>query len=721
MRDDTGTKEELLHEIAILRERIAGLERIDRLRGSMIRMASFPLINPNPVIEVNSQGTITFFNRAAQDLLKKLGMSKSDVAIFVPEKIGMIFRNPDKNTAQLTEEVTIGDLTFSESISFSPEYDAACIYVHDITRYKRAEHRTQKLVSVIRRDRDRLSTLINSIQDEVWFANTRKKFTMANPVARREFGLDTNGLPVHVRDLTVSMEVFDADGNPRPLDRSPALRALAGETIRNEIEIIRSSQGQTRYREVSSAPVRDSSNKIVGSVSVVRDITERKNIEEALRSAHEELELRVKERTKQLQNAYQSLKTEIEERKILEERLRQSQKMEAIGTLAGGIAHDFNNILAGIIGFSEMVEEDLPEGSSLRGYMKNVLKASFRGRDLVKQILTFSRKAEHSRHILAVAPVIEDTVKLLRSSLPSTLELIFDPGSLNDRIHASAVELQQIVLNLVTNAARAIGDKGGIIHISLSDVHLEPDSPVIDSESRSGNYLQLTVKDTGEGISAHVMLRIFEPFFTTRGLGEGTGMGLAVVYGIVKGLGGTITVESEEGAGSTFCVYLPHGEKCVEPVAPTPATIAGGTERILFVDDEELLVQVNRDILEKLGYRVTALADSTKALDIFQSNPFAFDLVITDQTMPKLNGLRFARKLLKIRKDTPIILCTGHSDTVSPEVARDAGVRVFIMKPLARKELAEVIRSVLDKEPTPTIIAEASQGTGTGIGDSTTK
>ncbi len=696
---EESTRDELIEEAAILREQITGLQK----------MASFIHMDPNPVLEVDASGNVAFYNNAAREVLKELALDVSEIKIFVPARITELFGKAEKTSAAFTEEIVIKDRTYSESICFSPEHNVAFIYVHDITRYKRAEEKTKKLISVIRRDKDRLSTLINSIQDEVWFTNTRKRFTLANAVACREFGLEIGGLPISIRELVDSLPVFNADGAPRHFEDSPALRALRGETIRNEIEIIRNRQGDMRYREVSSASVRDSSNKIVGSVSVIRDITERKNIEEALRAAHEELELRVKERTEQLQNAYQSLIREIEERKILEERLRQSQKMEAIGTLAGGIAHDFNNILAGIIGFSEMVEEELPEGSILRGYMKNVLKASFRGRDLVKQILTFSRKAEHSRQTLSVIPLIKETLKLLRSSLPTSLELVLHQRALNDHVYASAVELQQILMNLVTNAARAIGDKGGNISISLSSIFIEPNSPIIDSELQCGNYLQLAVKDTGSGMSTDVMRRIFEPFYTTRGLGEGTGMGLAVVYGIVKSLKGTIVVESKEGLGSTFRVYIPQAEKFVEPTVEETAKIAGGNERILFIDDEELLVQLNSDILQKLGYKVTAVTDSTEALDIFLSDPSRFDLVITDQTMPKLSGLKLARKFLRVRRDIPIILCTGHSDTVSPDNARDAGIKLFIMKPLARKELAGVVRSALDNEPLHRIAGRAAE------------
>jgi len=427
-----------------------------------------------------------------------------------------------------------------------------------------------------------------------------------------------------------------------------------------------------------------------------RDITDRRRAEEALLRARDELEERVRTRTAELEKAYLSLKSETEERRSLEERLRQSQKMEAIGTLAGGIAHDFNNILAGIIGFTEMVEEDLPEDSHLREYVRRIHKASLRGRDLVRQILTFSRKADHARTPTFLSPVINETCNLLKASLPATIEILVDLRSVEDRVRSSAVELQQILMNLATNAAHAMKERGGTLRISLSEVDLTGPLPLGDPGMKPGRYLELVVTDTGEGMAPDVMKRVFEPFFTTRRIGEGTGMGLAVVYGIVKGLGGTVTVESEPRAGSTFHVFLPKTDAGPESEVPVPHGIPGGTERVLFVDDEDLLVELGHDLLESLGYRVTALTDSEKALRVFSSNPASFDLVITDQIMPGLTGIDLAKHFLAIRGDIPIILCTGHSATVSPEIAKEAGVRAFVMKPLSKEDLAEVIRAVLD-------------------------
>jgi nitrogen-specific signal transduction histidine kinase/CheY-like chemotaxis protein len=387
---------------------------------------------------------------------------------------------------------------------------------------------------------------------------------------------------------------------------------------------------------------------------------------------------------------------DITEQRRLEEQLRQAHKMEAIGTLAGGIAHDFNNILAAIIGFTEMVEEDLPPESPSIPRLQRVLNAASRGRDLVRQILAFSRKTEPTRKPLSLSPVIKETVELLRASLPTTIEIRLSLKAARDTVLASPAELQQILMNLTTNASFSMKEKGGILGISMTNIDFEPDSPVLDADVEPGEYIQIVVQDSGSGMSPDIVQRIFEPFFTTKGVGEGTGMGLPVVYGVVKSLNGTIAVESEPGVGSTFRVFLPVTRIDEKPTGSEVRETPKGSERILFVDDEELLTEWGQAALERLGYTVTALTDSTEALNLFSSDPSRFDLVILDQTMPKLTGLHLARKILTIRNDIPIILCTGHSDSVSPEKARAEGIKEFLMKPLGRQELAEVIRRVLD-------------------------
>ncbi len=378
--------------------------------------------------------------------------------------------------------------------------------------------------------------------------------------------------------------------------------------------------------------------------------------------------------------------------KQAEESLRQAHKMEAIGTLAGGIAHDFNNILAAIIGFTEMAIEDVPDRPLVERNLQNVMTSATRARELVKQILAFSRKTGYERSPIALTPVVEETVKLLRASVPATIDMKFSAGATSDTVTATPVEVQQIVMNLATNAVLALEDRKGSLVIALSDTDFEPDAFTLDQASRE--YLQIMVKDTGAGMTPEVMKRIFEPFFTTREVGKGSGMGLAVVYGIVNDLGGTIAVESEPGKGSTFRAFLPKVKaKAKEQVERVE--LPRGNERVLFVDDEPLLVDWGKETLERLGYKVTTATDSTKALQTFSADPSRFDLVITDQAMPRMAGSDLCAKLLRIRGDIPIILCTGHSETVSPEKAREMGIREFLMKPLRRNELASAIRRVL--------------------------
>ena len=421
-------------------------------------------------------------------------------------------------------------------------------------------------------------------------------------------------------------------------------------------------------------------------------------MEEELRRSRDDLDLRVRERTDELQQAYQKLVEETEDNQRLEAQLRQAQKMEAIGTLAGGIAHDFNNILAAIIGFSEMVEEDLPPGDPSTPHMQRVLNAASRGRELVQQILAFSRKTEHARHPVSISFVAKETVQFLRATIPKTIEIILDNTATADTILATPVEVQQVLLNLATNAALSMQDKGGILHVSIADMDVEPYALVLESDIVPGEYVQIAVTDTGIGIAPDVMKRIFEPFFTTREAGQGTGMGLAVVYGIVKSLHGSIMVESEPGVGSTFQVLLPKVTTDKRTEAPLLERSLTGKERVLFIDDEELLVEWGQALLERMGYEVTAMNDSTEAFETFSSDPSRFDLVITDQTMPGITGLNLARELLTIRPNIPVILCTGHSEAVTLDKLKEAGVREFLMKPIAKKDLAETIRRVLDKE-----------------------
>ncbi|MDA8126293.1 MAG: PAS domain S-box protein [Deltaproteobacteria bacterium] len=385
-------------------------------------------------------------------------------------------------------------------------------------------------------------------------------------------------------------------------------------------------------------------------------------------------------------------------RKVLEGQLRQSQKMEAIGTLAGGIAHDFNNILSAIMGYTEIAIADPALGERLRGYLRQVYGAGERARDLVKQILAFSRQGEGKLQPLRVSPIIKEVLKLLRASLPSTIQIRQELQSEEDTVLADATQIHQVLMNLCTNAAHAMRERKGELRIALFPVEVEPDDPLTTCHGLApGRYLKLTVSDTGSGIAPEIMNRIFDPFFTTKKKDEGTGMGLSVVHGIVKGCRGTVTAESEVGKGASFHVYLPLlTDAPVGKSGQLKEELPGGTERILFVDDEEVLVQLGKDMLKNLGYEVTGMTGSLEALEIFRTQPDRFDMVITDMTMPNLTGIELAQEVMRCRPEVPVILCTGFSEDLTPEKAKFFNLRELLMKPLLISQLATAIRRHLD-------------------------
>ncbi|MBW1722153.1 MAG: response regulator [Deltaproteobacteria bacterium] len=388
---------------------------------------------------------------------------------------------------------------------------------------------------------------------------------------------------------------------------------------------------------------------------------------------------------------------DVTERKRLEIQLRQAQKMEAIGTLAGGIAHDFNNILSGVIGYAELALEEVERGTTLEKDIRRVLEAGTRAKDLVNQILAFSRQREQELRPMQIGPVIKEALKLLRASIPSTIDIRQDIRG-DPLVMADPTQIHQILMNLCTNACHAMEEGGGVLEVGLKEVYLDRNFTSRHPEIAPGSYLQLTVKDTGSGIPPEIMDRIFDPFFTTKGEAKGTGMGLSVVHGIVKAHGGTITAYSEHGRGSTFHVFLPVVDESGTIERGTDQPLQTGTERILFVDDEEFQVDLGKQMLERLGYKVTVRTSSVEALKLFRSNPYDFDLVITDMTMPGMTGDVLARELIAERPDIPVILCTGFSTQITEEKALEMGIRAFVMKPIIMSEISHTIRRVLEKD-----------------------
>ena len=389
--------------------------------------------------------------------------------------------------------------------------------------------------------------------------------------------------------------------------------------------------------------------------------------------------------------------TDVTERIAIEAQLRQAQKLEAIGTLAGGIAHDFNNLLTAILGFGEIVMEELPPGSLLRDEQAYVIMAGKRARDLVKQILTFSRRTDQQLEPQLLQFIVRETLALLRASLPSTIEIKESIDVNCGPVLAGSVQIHQVVMNLCTNAFQAMRETGGGLAVTLKSVNQAEAQATDSGDLPPGRYAVLEVADTGAGMSKAVQERIFDPFFTTKAPGQGTGLGLAVVHGIVMELDGAINVTSVPDRGTTITVYLPMLEKEL-PVEPSIQSqeLPRGTESVLVVDDQEIIVLMHRHILECLGYRVEAFTDSEQALQTFRDKPDSFDLLLTDMTMPNLTGAELAVEVMRLRPSMPIIICTGYSELIDKDMAMGMGIREFLQKPLEKIELAQAVRRVLN-------------------------
>jgi PAS domain S-box-containing protein len=523
----------------------------------------------------------------------------------------------------------------------SGEVQSAFAFVTDITQRKQAEE-----------ERNRLAVAIEQASESVFITDKDGMIQYVNPAFERLTGYRRKDVIGQNPDMLKS-------GKHDDLFYKKMKETLSRGNAWHGHIVNKKKDGSFYEADATISPVFDKSGKITNFVSIKRDVTH-----------------------------------EIE----LEKRLIQAQKMEAIGTLAGGIAHDFNNVLYSIIGYAELTMDDLPEDSLAQNNLKELLIASNRAKDMVQQILTFSRQAETEKKPIKVQSVVKEAIKFLKTSIPTTIEICQNIDADCGPVLADPTQIHQVVMNLATNAYYAMRSKGGLLNISVTTEEISIDDSVSYLDFNPGTYIKLTVSDTGHGMNKEIIEKIFDPYFTTKLPGQGTGMGLSTVHGIVKSHGGAIKVYSESGKGTVFYVYFPMIEtKPAEPKIVSAENIQKGSERILLVDDQEQIVFMVKQILERLGYDVVARTSSVDALEAFRAGSDRFDLVITDMTMPNMTGVELATKLLEIRPDIPIILCTGFSELTDTNKAKALGIREFLMKPIVKDQIARAIRKVLDE------------------------
>ncbi|WP_051327049.1 hybrid sensor histidine kinase/response regulator [Desulfatibacillum aliphaticivorans] len=520
----------------------------------------------------------------------------------------------------------------------------------DVTEQKKAEQAHKE-------SEEKYRDLVENINDVLFALDREGLCTYMSPVVKNVLGVDPDDLVgKYLHEFMPEHQKKAYLENMAKLD--------AGKNLSSEYEII-GPDGQSHWIRTSSRPT-EVDGKVTGIRGTFRDITDYVRAQQ--------------------------------DKRRLEEQLEHSQKLEAIGTLAGGIAHNLNNVLYPIVGYTEMAIEDIPEDSPAHESLQEVLYAADRARELVYQILTYSRRSEEKLEALDLNPIMKEVIKLISAAVPSTIKVEQSLAPNIPAILADAAQIHHVVMNLCTNAYHSMRDTGGILDITLGFVEIKQDQDAPVPNMPPGGYVKISVSDQGQGIDEGIRDRIFEPYFTTKGVGEGTGMGLALTLAIVTKVNGFINVTSIPGRGSTFDLYFPSTDKA--PVISIPefhGPAPRGGESILLVEDDQQILHMTQQMLERQGYRVDPYDSGIDGLEAFYKNPKKYDLVITDMTMPLMTGDQLAVEIMQKSPDTPVILCTGFSEHISQEQAEALGVAAFLMKPMARNRVAGIVRRVLDK------------------------
>ena len=647
-----------------------------------LRFAAMVASSEDAIIGKTLEGIITSWNPGAERLY---GYTAAEVhgrsiALLIPQELPnelpqilARIRRGERLAPYATVRRRKDGTRLTVSLSVSPIVDPTGQLVGAATIARDITAQTQAAVA-LQQQRDWLDVTLASIGDAVIAIDAQGRITLLNPIAERLTGwpaAEALGRPIE--------EVFDL----RPRDPHAQADHPVAHVLREGVPlsvtaptVLRTRQGHEIIIADSVAPIRSPGGGLAGVVLVFRDITADLQLEDQLRQVHH---------------------------------------LQALGTLAGGIAHDFNNVLAAIVGYTELAMLDLLPSSSPHTALHHALAAAQRAKDLVQQILVFSRQQPAGRAPLALASLLQEAVTFLRASLPATIELHLQLPGTAGPVFAEATQIHQVVMNLCTNAGYAMREAGGRLELHLDDVDVDTAAAATHPDLTPGPYVRLMVRDTGPGMPPQVLARIFEPYFTTKAVGEGSGMGLAVVHGIVASHGGAVMVESALGQGTTCTVYLPRlAQDVAVPLAPAEVLLPRGHERLLLVDDEASVAAMGQRLLTRLGYEVVAYTSSREALDAFRAAPDRFDLLITDYTMPQMTGEALARAVREIRPELPLILCTGFSETMTADHARVLGIDAYLMKPWEIHVLAHTLRRVLTHQSVPDRPPSQEEAEGSG-------